>query len=148
MGRQDMDRADFNAAIAQIYAAFNLDAPPAQTVNAWYDVAGHFPSGEAAAWCVRQFIAGKSRLYRGDNVSRDLAELYEDYKRQREVEHYRQQAAHGMTCCPECDPRIPGFVLVQTRMGKISYRWLYRCRCNHDPRFARVPLYPSSAEDA
>ena len=141
-----MDRADFNAAISQIYAAFNLDAPAAQTVNAWYDVAGHIPSGEAASWCVRKFIAEKSRLYRGDNVSRDLAELYEEYKRQREAERYRQQAVHA--ACPECDPRIPGFVLVETRVENLSYRWLYRCRCNHDPRFARVPLYPSSAEDA
>lgn len=136
-----MTMPDFNAAIGRIFAAFNVEPPAEETVLAWYDVAGNIPGGEAASWCVRQFIAGKSRLFRGDNVSRELVALYEEFKRLRQVERFHAQAAAPRQECPECTPGFPGFVRVRCIIGKLEYQQLYRCRCNHDPRFSRIPRY-------
>lgn len=132
-----MTRSDFDDAIGKICAAFVFDTPSTTTLDQWYSVAGHIPEGGAAAWVVREFMRRKSRIYRGDNISKELVDLYEEYRKERQINKFRAEAAKQKSGCPDCSAVFPGWIHVHVRAhGDEPESWpLLKCACNSDPRF-------------
>lgn len=132
-----MNRSDFDEAVTQICAAFVFEVPGETTLAQWFSVAGHIPAGGAAAWVVREFMCRKSRIYRGDNISKELLDLYEEYKKEKQVNSFRVQAAKQQAGCPDCSTCFPGWIRVHVRAhGDEPEAWpLFKCACNSDPRF-------------
>lgn len=143
-----MDRPDFEAAVAKICAAYAFEAPNVDTINAWYELAGTIPAGRAAVWVVREFMERTPRITRGMNVGKMLKDLYAEWRNKQDGQRFAAQSIGRAQGCPHCTPGFPGFVRVRQVEGGLTYERLYRCVCNHDPRFAHVPAYQSLDQGA
>lgn len=133
-----MTRQDFDLAVQKICAAFVFPEPSEAALAAWYQLAGQM-SLQDAAWVVNEFISRNSRLTRGVNIGRELKLLHDEYERSRQG-----KAAVGVTACPDCSAGVPGWIRVLSHPhGDVTWSetCLYRCACNHDPRFAKYQAW-------
>ncbi|WP_300907456.1 hypothetical protein [uncultured Desulfovibrio sp.] len=137
-----MTRLEFDAAVQKICAAFVFPEPEDATLHAWHQVAGHMPL-MASAWVVNEFIRRTARMTRGTNLGYELNALYEEYKKNRQVESFREACSRPREGCPDCSHGFPGWIRVHVHAhaGEGDYIQLFRCACNTDPRFQRFAAW-------
>ena len=126
-----MTKDELTALGRDCYAAFNA-VPPVSSSPAW---------GLWAEMCARVHIrAGawiRSRLIEQDSMPRNFGKAVAALYREWQAEH--GQGPAGRSCCPECDPRIPGYFYGWKKENGYVHSFICRCLCNDDPSLGPMP---------